>query len=307
MTLMVCHSVINKTLNDGDDKMRLNDDSKTRNDLRTLRVNQLKKDNFIDGSHADERIEIVAWMLENDFDTWVEVELKHNAVKNKTKKEREELARRILRKSFKALDRVFYGNKADRDDWRTPRISFLHLGKKGTNPHFHAFIKSDSRVSEKRYRDLLTMYLRRMFDETSDGCVAQALKKDLECGARYATHEYEQLGNDTIDVDNAHTKQNSDDRYDADVERRVERLEHTLLKKLTRAQKLSAKRATRYEQKRQKYLKRLVKRADKRRKHEQKTKATYSTRDVERLRRKPSRVKHYTEAEKEAFLENARG
>lgn len=285
--------------------MRLSDDCKTRDDLRQLRVALLKADSFIDGSNAEERTQLVAWGIEQGFDTWIEVELNYNYIKNKTKQEKEQLVKTIMRKTFNTLDRVFYGNKALRNNWRTPRMSFRHFGKSGTNPHIHALIKSDNRVSSKRYRDLLTMYLRSSFRETTDACEARALVKTVEHALRYATHEYGKQNSDTIDVDNCHTKRNSDETYDDDVERRVERLENKLLYRLTQAQKLSAKRATHYEQKRQKYLKRLVKRADKRRKDEQKTKATYSTRDVERLRRRSSRVKHYTESEIEAFLANA--
>ena len=187
-------------------------------------------------NYEEERKELAKWMLQTDFDVWVQIELRYEYTKQLEQVEIRRKHKEILTTALNIMDRVFYGNKADRKNERGTRFVYKHRGKSGINEHAHALVESDKRVSYTNYCVLLEHILKHLFIETSDKCSAGELEKSREHSAMYVSREYKQLKNDTLhtDITNIRTNDYSSE-YNNDIERRISRLKLKILRRALKA------------------------------------------------------------------------
>lgn len=200
-------------------------------ELGFLHYNNIEE-RLIESKFAKERCALTNWICEADFDLWVELELEYNKVKHLNSEEKLELIQQILNTTTNILDRTFFGNKAQRKNQRNTQFRFIHKGRTGTNPHLHLLVASDKRVNLETYKALLTNVMRYYFDETTNHSQAVALKREAKHAARYVTHEYAQLGTDTIDLATTHINNDTQELTLTDaVARRISRLKLKILRK----------------------------------------------------------------------------
>ena len=183
-----------------------------------------------------ERKELAKWMLQTEFDVWVEIELRYEHTKELSVVQIQHRYKQILTTALNIMDRVFYGNNTDRKNERGTRFVYRHRGKSGINEHAHALVESDKRVSYTTYCVLLEHILKHLFIETSDKCSAGELEKSREHSAMYVSREYKQLKNDTLhtDITNIRTNDYSSE-YNNDIERRISRLKLKILRRALKA------------------------------------------------------------------------
>ena len=188
-------------------------------------------------NYEEERKELAKWMLQTEFDVWVEIELRYEHTKELSVVQIQHRYKEILTTALNIMDRVFYGNNTDRKNERGTRFVYRHRGKSGINEHAHALVESDKRVSYTTYCVLLEHILKHLFIETSDKCSAGELEKSREHSAMYVSREYKQLKNDTLhtDITNIGTNDYSSE-YNNDIDRRISRLKLKILRRALKAQ-----------------------------------------------------------------------
>jgi len=109
----------------------------------------------------------------------------------------DQLAEKLVRKYFSALDRVYYGNAVTNNNVRHSRAVFLHKGSSQQNTHFHFLAKPKSdpalfcRLARKQWAGLDTHTMG--FLDTQIEPV-----RDNVAAANYMLHEYQKLGSNTI-------------------------------------------------------------------------------------------------------------
>lgn len=108
-----------------------------------------------------------------------------------------ELAEKLVRKYFNALDRTYYGNAAFNSNVRHDRAVFLHKGKSQQNIHYHFLAKPNTdallycRLARKLWGDLGTRtigYLDTQIEMIKNG----------DAAVSYMLHEYRELGTSTV-------------------------------------------------------------------------------------------------------------
>jgi len=183
-------------------------------------------------NNAQERGALVNWMLQTEFDIWVEVGLGYEHTKNLSVVEKQRLLKKILNRTMNMLDRVFYGHRTERKNERGTRFTYKHLGNSGINDHAHMLVQSDKRVGFSTYCGLLENILKHMFIETTESCTAKRLDKSREHAARYVTHEYDKLKNETLNLETTNIgKNNTTYEFNDDIKRRIGRLKMKILRK----------------------------------------------------------------------------
>ena len=188
-------------------------------------------------NYEKERKELAKWMLQTGFDVWVQIELRYEYTKELEQVEIRRKHKEILTTALNMMDRVFYGNKADRKNERGTRFVYKHRGKSGINEHAHALVESDKRVSYTNYCVLLEHILKHLFIETSDKCSAGELEKSRERSAMYVSREYNKLKSDTLDNDITNIGTNDySSEYNNDIDRRISRLKLKILRRALKAQ-----------------------------------------------------------------------
>ena len=212
-------------------KQKLNTLRNALTDYETqIELEQLTTMNFV--NCEEERRAIAEWMLKSSFNIWVEIDLNYERTKNLSVYEKQRKLKEILSITLNIMDRVFYGHKADRKNERGTRFTFTHFGRSGLNEHKHMLVRSDRRVDFTTYCALLQNIFRHMFDETTDKCSASALRESREHAARYTTHEYNKLGNDTLDLETTNIgNDNYGTELNDDTKRRIGRLKMKLLRR----------------------------------------------------------------------------
>ena len=143
------------------------------------------------------RTALANWVAKYEWDVVGTLKIRDSFSENDALKE--------VRRYFNKVDRVFYGNKAYRKNVRVQRFVFLQRGAYGDNAHFHFVAKTPTNTnSAKEFCRLLkNIWERKIYISSSKGRFVVAQNKAAI--SNYLTHEYELMGNDTIEVFTTHT------------------------------------------------------------------------------------------------------
>jgi len=128
-----------------------------------------------------ERKELAKWMLQTEFDVWVQIELRYEHTKELSVVQIQHRYKQILTTALNIMDKVFYGNNSNKTNGRGARFVYRHRGNSGINEH--ALVERDKRVSYTTYCVLLEHILEHLFIETSNKCSAGQLEKSGEDSA----------------------------------------------------------------------------------------------------------------------------
>jgi len=142
-----------------------------------------------------------------------------------------------MTRALNMMDRALYGNRAHRHNDRGTRFIYRHTGYYGHNEHLHALIESDKRIDYTTYCAVFENILKHLFVETSDGCRVEALRESRARNARYITHEYKKLGNETLltGITNIGRSDINDD-FLHDINKRLQKLRLKIFKKAIQTQ-----------------------------------------------------------------------
>ena len=142
------------------------------------------------------RIALSNWVAKYEWDVICTLKIREGISEN--------VASKAVRLYFNKVDRVFCGNKAHRNNMRVQRFVFLQRGVYGNNPHFHFVAKSPTNTNSKKEfcRLLQNMWERNSYVSSSKGRFLVAENKAAI--SNYLTHEYERMGNDTIEAFTTH-------------------------------------------------------------------------------------------------------
>ena len=107
-------------------------------------------------------------------------------------------AHKLLRSYWNKMDRIIYGNAAERQNLRVPRWCFAHEGLDHENFHVHFVLKADT-PDTKHMCCLLNAVWAQHHAQTAPLAKNWIMPaQDRAAVASYVTHEYWRMGSDTI-------------------------------------------------------------------------------------------------------------
>lgn len=136
------------------------------------------------------RDELAKWLEAHAWDVVGTLDFRYNMTERSAKK--------ALTYYWNKVDRTFFGNNVYRKGERIQRFVFYQTGTYGLNPHFHFVANSPQRNAEQFALLLQKLWRCGVAESGSRGRFEAVTNKTAN--ARYLTHEYWLLGNDTFEV-----------------------------------------------------------------------------------------------------------